>query len=91
MYYSSHTKYYAEDMPDLYQPAEKQREIQRPPHRELLGPNVGQRITFAVRGSGSVRSSFHNVAVELPLLTGHENNILLEHPCVASAHPHTSK
>ena len=82
-YTSSHTRYYAENMPDFNQPPRKQRELRRPPRREVFGPSVGRRITFAVHGSGSVRSSFHNVPVSLPPLPGH-NSIVREHSYVAS-------
>ena len=81
---SSHTRYYADDMPDFNQAPQKQREIRRPPRRELLGPSVGRRITFAVRGSESVRTSFHNVPVSLPPLPG-QSHVLVEHSYVANA------
>ena len=89
-YTSTHTRYYEEEMPDFNQPAEKQRQLQRPPRRELFGSNVGRRITFAVRGAGSIRSSFHNVPVELPPLPG-RGNILTEHSYTAGTHSHASK
>lgn len=65
-------------MPDFNEPAEKPWQTKRPPRRELLGPNVGRRITFGVRGAGSIRSSFHNVPVELPPLPSESSNVLLE-------------
>ena len=69
-------------MPDFNQPPQKQREPRRPPRRELLGPSVGRRITFAVRGAGSVQSTFHNVPVTLPPPPG-QVNVLTEHSYVA--------
>lgn len=89
-YTSTHSRYYVDEMPDFNQPAEKQRQLRRPPRRELLGPNVGRRITFAVRGAGSIRSFFHNVPVELPPLPGHEN-VLSEHSYTVHTHSHASK
>ena len=34
---------------------------------------------FAVRGAGSIGSTFHNMPVELPPLPTDSSNILLEH------------
>ena len=90
-YTSTHTRFYETEMPDFNQPAEKQRQISCPPRRELLGPNVGRRITFAVQGAGSIRSTFHNVPVELPPLPTESSNVLMEHAYATSMANHNSK
>ena len=73
------------------QHAEKQRQLSHPPRRELLGSNVGRRITFAVRGAGSIRSTFHNMPVELPPLPTESGNVLLEHAYATSVANRNSK
>ena len=88
---STHTRFYETEMPNFNQPAEKQRQLSRPPRRELLGSNVGRRITFAVRGAGSIRSTFHNMPVELPPLPTESGNVLLEHAYAASVANRNSK
>ena len=79
-----HTRFYETEMPDFNQPVEKQRQISRLPRRELLGSNVGRRITFAIRGAGSIRCTFHNMPVELPPLPKGSDNVLLEHAYATS-------
>lgn len=78
-YTSAHTRFYEEDMPDFNQPPKKQRELRRPPRRELLSMNAGSRVTFPVRGSESIRARFHNVPVNLPPPPGSKYEVLDEH------------
>lgn len=64
---SSHSRFYEGDMPDFSKKSSKPSKLRRAPKRELQG-NVGRRISFPVRGSLSVRATFHNVPVDLPPL-----------------------
>ena len=63
-YTSAHTRFYEGVMPDFSVPGSKPRKLRRAPQSELLGP--GGRVTMAVRGTGSIRATFHNVPVYLP-------------------------
>ena len=78
-YTSAHARFYEEDTPDFNQPPKKQRELRRPPRRELLSTNAGSRVTFLVRGSESMRDRFHNVPVNLPPPPGSKYEVLDEH------------
>lgn len=62
---SSHSRFYEGEMPEFSEPAPKPCRPRRAPRRELLGSNA--RVTYAVRGKQSVRSTFHNIPVNLPL------------------------
>ena len=74
---SAHTRFYEDIMPDFSVPASKPRKIQRAPQRELLGAT--ERVSLSVRGSGSIRATFHNVPVDLPPPPGAPNQFLAEH------------
>ena len=76
-YTSTQSRFYEGDLPDFSVPANRPRQPRRPPQRELLGAN--QRISFATRGAGSIRASFHNVPVNLPPPPGSETQVLSEH------------
>lgn len=78
-YTSSHSRFYEDSLPDFNQPPKKQRELRRPPRRELLGANVGRRVAFAVRGAGSLRATYHNTPVDLPPPPGFDQQHLSEH------------
>lgn len=77
-YYTSRGCRFQEgDMPDFSTPAPRPRQPRRPPRRELLGAN--QHVSFAVRGTGSIRARFHNVPVDLPPPPGSEVQVQSEH------------
>ena len=76
-YTSAHTRFYEGVMPDFSVPGSKPRKLRRAPQRELLGP--GGRVTMAVRGTGSIRPTFHNVPVDLPPPPGATNQFIYAH------------
>lgn len=53
-------RFYEDNMPDFNQAPVRQKHPTRPPVRELLGDNIGRRITVTQRGAGSLTASFHN-------------------------------
>lgn len=74
---SSHSRFYEGEMPEFSEPAPKPRRPRRAPRRELLGSNA--RVTYAVRGKQSVRSTFHNIPVNLPPPPSTAAHFLHEH------------
>lgn len=76
-YTSAHTRFYEGVMPHFDAQAAKPRKPRRAPQRELLG--ASQRVTLAVRGTGSLRTTFHNVPVDLPPPPGSTSAFLYEH------------
>jgi len=64
-YTTSHQRYYEGELPSFNQPPVKLKVPKRPPTRELMG-SIGPRVSLPVRGSLSVRASFHNIPVDLP-------------------------
>ena len=75
-YTSAHSRFYEGEMPDFSVPSSKTKQ-DRPPRRELLGS--AQRVTLAVRGSSSIRATFHNIPVDLPPPPSATNLGLAEH------------
>ena len=67
-------------MPSFNQPPTKPKKPKRPPNRELLA-SIGPRVSLPVRGSLSVRATFHNLPVALPPPPGASNAsmVLCEH------------
>lgn len=78
-YTTHHQRFYEGEMPKFNIPAAKPRQEQRPARRELLGGGIGGRVTMVQRGTGSIRTSFHNVPVELPPPTGLPTQHMFEH------------
>ena len=78
------TAHYKEEMPDFNQPPTKPKKPKQLPNREMLA-SIGPRISLPVRGSLSVRATFHNLPVSLPPLPGASNASL-----VMSEHSYTS-
>ena len=78
-YTTHHHRFYEEEMTKFSVPAAKPRPEQRPARRELLGGDIGGRVTKVQHGAGSIRTSFRNVPVELPPLTGLPTQHMLEH------------
>ena len=76
-YMSRGSRFQEGDMPDFSSPASCPRQPRRLPRQELLGAN--QRVSFAVRGAGSIRAKFHNVPVDLPPPPGSEMQVQSEH------------
>ena len=74
-YTSAHGRFYEGNLQDFSHPASRPRQLRRPPQRELLGAN--QRISFAARGTGSIRTIFHNVPVDLPPPPSSDTHFLL--------------
>ena len=68
-YHTSHGRFYEDSMPDFNQVPPKARQPRRAPRRELLGSNVGRRVTLAQRGASSLRATFHNHPIDLPPLS----------------------
>ena len=58
-------RFYEGKMPSFNQAPAKPKTARRPPRRELMG-SVGRRVSLPVRGSLSVRATFHNVPVDIP-------------------------
>ena len=64
-YTSAHSRYYDDVLPSFNTKSTgKQRSIRRAPQRELL--TSSHRVTMTVRGSKSLRTTFHNLPVDLP-------------------------
>ena len=76
-YMSRGSRFQEGDSSDFSIPVSRPRQPRRPPQRELLGAN--QRVSFAVRGAGSIGARFHNVPVDLPPPTGSEMQVHSEH------------
>ena len=78
-YTSAHSRFYEGVMPDFSIQASRPRGPRRAPQRELLG--ASQRVTLAVSGSTSIRTTFHNVPVSLPPPpgTGATHQLMSEH------------
>ena len=76
-YTSAHSRFYEGNLPDFNVSTSHPRQPRRPPQRELLGAN--QRISFTVRGAGSIRATFHNVPVDLSPPPASETQVLSEH------------
>ena len=77
-YYTSRGSRFQEgSMPDFSIPALHLRQPRRPPRREILGAN--ERVSFVVRGAGSIRTKFHNVPVDLPPPPRSEVQVRSEH------------
>ena len=74
---SAHGRFYEGDLPGFIVPASRPRQPRRAPQRELLGAT--QRVTLAVRGAGSIRTTFHNIPVDLPPPPGSTSQFLSEH------------
>lgn len=64
---SSQHRFYESAMPDFSKKPEKAKKPKRAPRRELIG-SVGRRVSLPVRGSLSVRATFHYVPIDLPPL-----------------------
>ena len=76
-YTSAHSRFYEGAMPEFSVPAAKPRKLRRAPQRELLG--ASHRVTLAVRGSGSIRATFHNIPVDLPPPPSSTSQFISEH------------
>ncbi len=64
---SSHTRYYEGPLPEFSMPSNKRpRKSKRIPRREQPSAFAPRRATMPVRGSLSVRPTFHSLPVELP-------------------------
>ena len=63
---SSHTRYYEGPHPDFDKAPERKTKEKRVPRREQPSAFAPRRATMPVRGSLSVRPTFHNVPLELP-------------------------
>ena len=83
-YTSAHSRFYEGVMPDFSVQASKPRKPRRAPRRELLGAT--QRVTLAVRGAGSIRTTFHNVPVDLPPPPVAANHFMSEHSYSSTGH-----
>ena len=79
---STHNRFYEGEMPDFNTKPKKTPQSRRTPRYELLGAD--NRVTFAVRNSGSIRAMFHNAPVELPPPPGTYNQLHHEHTYAAS-------
>ncbi len=77
-YHTSHGRFYEDNMPDFNQVPTTVRQPRRAPRRELLGSNVGRRVTFAQRGARSIRATFHNYGVDFPP-TATDDALTFEH------------
>ena len=66
-YTTSQHHYYEGEMPNFSVTPTKPKVLKRPPRRELVG-SIGPRVSLPVRGSLSVRATFHNAPVDLPPL-----------------------
>ena len=80
-YYTTiHQRYYEGEMPSFSVTPTKPKVPTRPPRRELVGA-MGPRVSLPVRGSLSVRATFHNAPVDLPPLPSLSNElrVLSEH------------
>lgn len=75
-YTSAHHRFYEGTQPN-FSIAPRKKKRSRLPQRELLGSS--QRVTVAVRGSKSLRTTFHNVPVDLPPPPTAANLSLAEH------------
>lgn len=75
-YYTSSHRFYEEKLQD-FNTRPKKTQPRRAPRYELLGSD--NRVTFAVRNSGSIRATFHNAPVQLPPPPGAYNPLLYEH------------
>lgn len=62
---SDHQRFYEGELPGFNEPTERKKPA-RAPRRELLVPGICRRATLPVRGSLSVRATFHNTPVNLP-------------------------
>ena len=76
-YTSTHTRFYEGQMPEFSESSSRPRRLKRAPRRELLG--ASQRVTHTVRGSRSIRSTFHNIPVDLPPPPSTAARFLCEH------------
>lgn len=63
---SSHTRYYEGPHPNFDKPLDKKSREKRIPRREQPSAFAPRHATMPVRGSLSVRPTFHNVPLELP-------------------------
>ena len=66
-YTSNHDRFYEGQRPSFNEPSKAKKRKHRVPRRERL-LFVSGRASLPQRGSGSVRSRFHNVPLELPPL-----------------------
>ena len=57
-YYTGNDRFYEEDMPSFNEPTSKSKQA-RLPRRELLAVETSRRTSFPVRGTLSVRATFH--------------------------------
>ena len=62
---SHHQRFYEGEMLDFSHPADKPKQ-RRVARRELVSGGIGGRFSMVQRGAGSIRTQYHNVAVELP-------------------------
>ena len=65
-YTSSHTRYYEGPHPEFYKAPERKIKEKRMPRSEQPSAFVPWRATMSVRGTLSVRPTFHNLPLELP-------------------------
>lgn len=75
--HTSHSRLYEDNMPNFNQRLTTVKQPQGPPRRELLGSNVGRRVSFARRGARSFRATFHNHGVDFPPTS--TDDVLYEH------------
>ena len=74
---SSHNRFYEDKLPAFDEvPASGKRKEKRALRRELLG-HLERRVSLPVRGSLSVRATFHNLPVELPPVPGDDITTLV--------------
>ena len=76
---STHHRFLIGEMPSFSMASSKEGKKRRVPRRELLCGGIEGRVTMAERGAGSVRATFHNVAVELPPPPSRSGHILMIH------------
>ena len=86
-YHTTTDRFYEGDMPAFDQPPEKPKRQKRVPRREQVRADVSGRVTMAVRGDRSIRTTFHNLPVELPPPPAHNQSITLSEHAYASSGP----
>lgn len=86
-YYTTTDRFYEGDMPAFDQPSEKPKRPKRVPRREQARADVSGRVTMAIRGDRSIRTTFHNLPVELPPPPTQNQSIVLSEHAYASTGP----
>jgi hypothetical protein len=74
-------------MPAFDEPPENPKQPKRVPRREQVRADVSGRVKMAIRGDRSIRTTFHNLPIDLPPPPLQNQSSILSEHAYASTRP----